>query len=100
MVNAFSRKTGKTGKIVVSEAPDYPICQCELDQLLKIKRGGNHIYKIIHAQTANLDRNIDRILTQRENRHLRYKIRAIRLAVRRYIPVGEGSGSGVTVTAR
>ncbi len=58
---------------------------------MKIKRGGIHIYKIIHAQTANLDRNIDRILTQRENRHLRYKIRAICLAVRRYIPVGEAT---------
>ena len=98
--NAISRKTGKTGKNVVSEASDDPTCQCELDQLLKIKRGGIHIYKIIHAQTANIDRNADRILTQRENRHLRYKIRAICLAVRCYIPVGEGSGSGVTVTAR
>ena len=29
--NAIFRKTGKTGKIVVSEAPDDPTCQCELD---------------------------------------------------------------------
>jgi hypothetical protein len=87
--NAISRKTGKTGKNVVSEASDDPTCQCELDQLLKIKRGGNHIYKIIRAQEANLDRNPDRILTQRDYRHFRYKNRAIRLAVRRYIPARE-----------
>ncbi len=111
--NAISRKTVKIGKIVVSEAPDDPTCQYELDQLLKIKRGGNHIYKIIRAQAANLDRNLDRVLTPREYRnhiykiirvqtanidrnadriltqryyrHLEYKIRAICLAVRRYI---------------
>ncbi len=95
MVNTFSRKTGKTGKNVVSEAPDDPTCQYELDRMLKIKRVGNHIYKIIRAQTANIDRNLDRILTQREYRHFGYKIRTNSLALQRYIPAGERSGSRV-----
>ena len=98
--NACSRKSIKTGKNVVSEAPDDPTCQYEFDQLLKIKRGGNHIYKIIRAQTANLDRNLDRVLTQREYRNLKYKIRAFRLAVRRYIPAGCLPGEGNNKKAR